>query len=73
MLKSFLKENMEKGDIRVMTYEESYMKCETLQELEKEINSDLFIAIICGSEDRIKKIKEIGEKVANLKFKDKEK
>lgn len=55
-----------------MTYEESYMKCKTLEELEKEINSDLTIAIMYGSTDRIKKIKEIGEKVANLKFKDKE-
>lgn len=55
-----------------MTYEESYMKCKTLEELEKEINSDLIIAKIYGSEDRIKLIKEIGEKVANLKFKDKE-
>jgi uncharacterized protein with PhoU and TrkA domain len=52
-----------------MTYEESYMKCKTLEELEKEIISDLSIAVMFGSEDRIKEIKEIGEKVANLKFK----
>ena len=53
-----------------MTYEESYMKCETLEELEKEIKSDLAIAVMYGSEDRIKIIKEIGEKVANLRFRE---
>ena len=55
-----------------MTYEESYMKCKTLKELEEEINSDLIIAAMYGSKDRIKIIKEIGIKVANLKFKNKE-
>lgn len=54
-----------------MTYEESYMKCETLEELEKEIESDIKIAMFLNS-DRIPFIKKMGEKVANLKFNNKE-
>ena len=54
-----------------MTYEESYMKCNTLKELEDEIARDMSIAIMVNP-DRITPIKIAGEKVANLKFKDAE-
>ena len=51
-----------------MTYEEAYMKCETLEELENEIKKDVSIAMLINP-DRLKVIKEVGERVANLKFK----
>jgi hypothetical protein len=50
-----------------VTYEESYMKCKTREELEKEIESDIKIAMFINS-DRIPFIKRMGEKIANLKF-----
>lgn len=50
------------------TYKESYMKCKTLEELEKEVNSDIAIAYVVGSLDRIDIIKRACEEVANLKF-----
>ena len=50
-----------------MTYKESYMKCKTLQELEKEISSDISHALLFNP-DRIKYIKATGEEVANIKF-----
>lgn len=53
-----------------MTYEESYMKCKTLKELEDEMRNDIAVAYTIGNLDRLKVIKEIGEKVANLKFKE---
>lgn len=52
-----------------MTYEESYMKCKTLDELEKEVNSDIAIAYMVNP-DRLQIIKRSAEKVANLKFKE---
>lgn len=50
-----------------MTYEESYMKCSTIEELEKEVEADIKIAMFINS-DRIPFIKKMAEKVANLKF-----
>lgn len=52
-----------------MTYKESYEKCTTLQELEKEVQSDISVAITIGNLDRIKIIKQTAEEVANRKFK----
>ena len=52
-----------------MTYEEAYMKCETLKELEKMVEDDIKTAILLNP-DRLKPIKIACEKVANLKFKD---
>lgn len=51
-----------------MTYEESYRKCKTLEELRKEVVSDLAIAKMIN-DDRIPVIKKAAEKVANEKFK----
>ena len=51
-----------------MTYEESYRKCETLEELEKMISEDIIIASMFNN-DRIQIIKKVAEKVANEKFK----
>lgn len=51
-----------------MTYEESYMKCNTLEELEKEVEKDIKTAMWLNP-DRINVIKTACEKVANLKFK----
>lgn len=51
-----------------MTYKESYMKCKTLEELIKEVKSDIATAYIINP-DRFKVIKEAFEEVANLKFK----
>lgn len=52
-----------------MTYEESYRKCKTLDELRKEVVSDLTIAKMING-DRIPVIKEAADKVANEKFKE---
>ena len=54
-----------------MTYEESYMKCSSLKELEKEVNTDIVLANMINPA-RLKKIKEAAEKVANMKFKQEE-
>lgn len=51
-----------------MTYEESYMLCETLQELRKEMLADLIVASHYNT-DRIDVIYESGQKVIDLKFK----
>ena len=40
-----------------MTYREAYMKCSSLEELEKAVKHDIFIARFMGSEDRMKVIK----------------
>ena len=50
-----------------MTYKEAYMKCNTLAELEKEIEKDVAIARMLNP-DRLRFIKAAGEEVANLKF-----
>lgn len=50
-----------------MTYEESYRKCKTLNELRNEVVNDLVIAKMIN-DDRIPVIKEAAEKVANEKF-----
>lgn len=52
-----------------MTYKESYMKCNTLEELEKEVRSDIAIALMVNP-DRLDVIKKRAEEVANLKFND---
>lgn len=51
----------------MMTYLESYMKCNTLSELEEEIKHDIIRANLVNP-DRLKIIKAAGEKAANLKF-----
>ena len=50
-----------------MTYEESYMECKTIEELEKMIGQDIKTAMWLNP-DRFKAIKEAGEKVANMRF-----
>lgn len=56
-----------------MTYRESYMQCETLEELEKEVRHDIWIArYVVVSPARIKVIKQVAEEVANEKFGGKE-
>ena len=52
-----------------MTYKESYMKCNTLKELEEEVRSDIAIALMVNP-DRLDVIKKRAEEVANLKFND---
>jgi hypothetical protein len=52
-----------------MTYKECYEKCKTLQELKKEVQNDISVAIIIGNLDRVKIIKQTAEEVANRKFK----
>ena len=51
-----------------MTYEEAYMQCESIEELEKMVNKDIKFARWFNAE-RIPIIKKSAEKVANLKFK----
>lgn len=51
-----------------MTYEEAYMQCESIEELEKMVNKDIKIALFLNAE-RIPIIKKSAIKVANLKFK----
>ena len=52
-----------------MTYKETYEKYKTLQELEKEVQNDISVAITIGNLDRVKIIKQTAEEVANRKFK----
>ena len=51
-----------------MTYREAYMSCETLEDLEKMVQHDIFVANFMGSSDRLKVIKREAEAVANEKF-----
>ena len=51
-----------------MTYEEAYMQCESIEELEKMVNKDVKIARWFNAE-RIPIIEKSAIKVANLKFK----
>ena len=51
-----------------MTYEEAYMQCESIEELEKMVNTDIKIARFLNAE-RIPIIEKSAIKVANLKFK----
>lgn len=57
-----------KGQVNRMTYEEAYMQCESIEELEKMVSKDIHIARWFNA-DRIPIIKKSAEKVANLKFK----
>lgn len=54
-----------------MTYKESYMKCNSLDELTEEVKHDIFVAqtVMGNNPDRINVIKKSAEEVANLKFK----
>lgn len=49
-----------------MTYKESYMKCNTPEELKKEVQSDMAIAIMINT-DRIEIINEAVEEVCKEK------
>ena len=51
-----------------MTYEEAYMQCESIEELEKMVNKDIKFARVFNT-DRIPIIEKSAIKVANLKFK----
>ena len=51
-----------------MTYEEAYMQCESIEELENMVNKDIKIALFLNAE-RIPIIEKSATKVANLKFK----
>ena len=51
-----------------MTYEEAYMQCESIEELEKMVNTYIEIARFLNA-DRIPIIEKSAIKVANLKFK----
>ena len=52
-----------------MTYEEAYMQCESIEELENMVNTDIEIARFLNA-DRIPIIEKSAIKVANLKFKE---
>lgn len=52
-----------------MTYEEAYMKAETLKELEEMVKHDIAVAKMFGLTDRFDVIAKTCEEVANLKFK----
>jgi LPS O-antigen subunit length determinant protein (WzzB/FepE family) len=52
-----------------MAYKESYMKCETLEELQKEVAIDIKVATVINK-DRIKMIEEAAKEVTESKFKD---
>jgi len=52
-----------------MTYREAYMNCGTVEELEKMVKADIYIARFLNP-DRLVIIKEDAEYVANLKFKE---
>lgn len=50
-----------------MTYKESYMKCDNLEELQKEIQADRATAMTIGNTDRIDVIKKTAEEVCKIK------
>ena len=52
-----------------MTYEEAYMQCKSIEELENMVNKDIKIARFLNAE-RIPIIEKSAIKVANLKFVD---
>ena len=54
---------------KIMTYEESYMQFDNVDDLLKEIGRDIEVALLINP-DRIPVIKRMAEKVLNLKFKD---
>lgn len=51
-----------------MTYEEAYMQCESIEELERMVNKDIAFARVFNI-DRIPIIEKSAIKVTNLKFK----
>lgn len=53
-----------------MTYEEKYREQTTVESLIEEVKSDIMIAKLLGSADRIRVIKETAERVLNDKFAD---
>ena len=50
-----------------MTYEEAYMQCKSIEELERMVKRDITFARVFNI-DRIKNKKKSAIKVANLKF-----
>ena len=50
-----------------MTYEEAYMQCKSIEELERMVNRDIKFARVFNI-DRIPIIEKSAIKVANLKF-----
>ena len=52
-----------------MKYEEAYMQCESIEELERMVNKDIKFARVFNI-DRIPIIEKSAIKVANLKFAD---
>lgn len=50
-----------------MTYEESYRKCSTYEELKEEVRKDAIVATLIGNPDRISMIEKVATKVANEK------
>jgi hypothetical protein len=53
-----------------MTYRESYMQFENLEDLLEEVKHDMVIAQMINP-DRVRIVRESAEEVINLKFKDK--
>ena len=64
----FSDNSMRLYEVNRMTYEEAYMQCESIEELEKMVNKDIKIAQFLNA-DRIPIIEKSAIKVANLKFK----
>ena len=49
-----------------MTYKESYEKCLTEQELQQEVEKDIYIAILLGNNpDRLEQIRKAAQEVAD--------
>ena len=51
-----------------MTYKESYMQCNTEEEILSSMKADIEVAMYIGSNDRIAYIKKAGEEAINEKF-----
>lgn len=49
-----------------MTYLESYQKCQTEEELKKEVEHDYYVALLLGNNpDRMEKIRQAAQQVAD--------
>ena len=53
-----------------MTYKESYMQCKTEEELLAKAKNDIEVALLIGSQARVKVIKQAVEEVINERFGD---
>lgn len=51
-----------------MTYKESYLACDTEEEILEKIKHDIEVALFFGSSDRVKVIKQHGEEALAEKF-----